>query len=101
MSSRLIVAAVALAFAASARADDAALPANVLQVQPLGRAMADVKSVVKTLGGDKAVKDFDAKIDDKFGEKGFAGLDLTKAAVRLPGDQRRPRRPGWCACCCR
>ena len=81
MTARLMAAALAVALAAPAgfaAPDDTGLPANVLQIQPLGKTLTDVKAVVKSLGGDKAVKDFDAKVQEKLGDKGFAGLDLTK-----------------------
>ena len=78
MTARFLAAAAALALAAPAPAADPKPPAVVLQVQPVGRALADIKTVAKRFGGDKAVKGLTDKIDEKFGPKGFAGLDLTK-----------------------
>ncbi len=64
-----------------ARAQDkaapaATAPANVYQIQPLGRVIADLRAFTKVFGGDKAVKEFNDGLRGKLGEKEFAGLDL-------------------------
>jgi len=56
----------------------AADPPVVFQTQPLGKMLGDVRSVVKMVGGDKAVTGFNDGIKEKLGEKGFEGLDLNR-----------------------
>ncbi len=56
----------------------AADPPIVFQTQPVGRMLNDVRSVVKMVGGEKAVAEFNDGIKTKLGEKGFEGLDLNR-----------------------
>ncbi len=76
--------AAALATPSGVRAQDkpaAALPLNVVQVQPVGKLIADIKAVAAVFGGDAAVKKFDEQLNEKLGEKGLAGLDLGRPVV--------------------
>jgi len=54
----------------------AADPPIVFQVQPAGRLLSDVRSVAKMVGGENAVNEFNDKLKEHLGEKGFEGLDL-------------------------
>ena len=87
MRLRLTLLGLALALGgagAPARAQDkpapaaAGAPANVYQIQPLGRVIADLRAFTKLFGGDKAVKEFNDGLRGKLGEKEFAGLDLAR-----------------------
>jgi hypothetical protein len=83
MKYRLLTAAAALALAvapAAAQADKAG-PAVIVQVAPLGKALADVKAIVRTVAGDEPVKKMEEAIKDGLGEKGFDGIDLLRAPV--------------------
>lgn len=76
--------AAALATPSGARAQDkpaSALPLNVVQVQPVGKLIADIKAVTGVFGGNDAVKKFEDGLNDKLGEKGFAGLDIGRPVV--------------------
>ncbi len=70
----LAVAAVLLLPLTSLAAD----PPIVFQTQPVGKILGDVRSVVKMVGGDKAVTEFTNGLKEKLGEKGFEGLDLER-----------------------
>src|SRR5947208_1588180 len=59
----------------------AAEPLITFQTPPVDRVLADVRAAAEFVGGDKAIKSFDASIKDKFGEKGFDGIDLSKPVV--------------------
>lgn len=56
----------------------AADPPIVFQVQPAGRLLGDVRSVVKMVGGENAVNEFNDKLKEHLGEKEFEGLDLVR-----------------------
>ncbi|HET6576161.1 MAG TPA: hypothetical protein VFG68_21340 [Fimbriiglobus sp.] len=84
MTLRLLTAAAALALAAApatAQPDKADGPAVTAQLAPLGKALADVKSIVRTVAGDAAVKQMEEAIEAQLGEKGFEGIDLIRPAV--------------------
>ena len=84
MTYRILAAAAACwALALPARGQDApkgdaGLPATVAQLQPLGKVLADVKAVATALGGKKAAKEIDDQINEKLGDKGLSGIDLTR-----------------------
>lgn len=84
MKYRLLAAAAACwALALPARGQDApkgdtGLPATVAQLQPLGKVLADVKIVAAALGGKKAAKEIDDQLNEKLGDKGLSGIDLTR-----------------------
>ncbi len=59
----------------------AAEPPVVFQVQPPGKLLGDVRSIVKMVGGDKAVEEFNGALKEKFGDKGFEGIDLDRPIV--------------------
>lgn len=81
MKPRFLAAALALALtppAALAQADKAAGPAVTAQLAPLGKALADVKAIVRTVAGDAPVKQMEEAIKEGLGEKGFDGVDLLR-----------------------
>jgi hypothetical protein len=57
------------------------LPAVVMQVQPVGRILADFKTTARLIGGEPMVKQFEEAISKELGDKGFDGLDLNKPIV--------------------
>lgn len=74
----LALVAAALLAPASLRAAD---PPITFQTQPVNRVLDDVRAAADLIGGEKAVKAFNASIKDKFGDKGFEGLDLNRPVV--------------------
>ena len=81
MMTRFLTAAVALALgttSALAQADKADGPAVTAQLAPLGKALADVKAIVRTVAGDEPVKQMEEAIKEGLGEKGFDGVDLLR-----------------------
>ncbi|HVK17241.1 MAG TPA: hypothetical protein VM533_09855 [Fimbriiglobus sp.] len=84
MKLRLLTAAAALAFGAApavAQADKTSGPAVTAQLAPLGKALTDVKAIVRTVAGDGAVKQMEEAIKEGLGEKGFDGVDLLRPAA--------------------
>lgn len=74
----LALAAAALLAPPPLRAAD---PPVTFQIQPVGRVLDDVRAVASLIGGEKAVQALNAAIKDRFGDKGFEGLDLTRPVV--------------------
>lgn len=74
----LVLAAAALLSSGSARAAD---PPITFQTHPLDRVLDEVRAAADIVGGEKAVKAFNKSIRDKFGEKGFEGLDISRPVV--------------------
>lgn len=75
----VLVAGAALALPAAAQAPkDPVKPVFVLQAQPIGKILDDVKLVVKSVAGDEPVKQMQESIEEALGEKGFAGVDLLR-----------------------
>ncbi len=56
-------------------------PVITFQTYPGQRVLNDVRVATNLLGGEKATKAFNEGIKEKLGEKGFEGLDLSKAVV--------------------
>lgn len=78
----LTLAAALVATPALAPAVD--LPAVVVQVQPVGKVLADVKTAARMVGGDPAAGQVDDWLRQQLGEKGFEGLDLTRPVLAYP-----------------
>lgn len=78
MRTGLLAVAICLIAPLSAMAAD---PPLEFQVQPLGRLLSDVRSVVKMVGGEKAINEFNDKLKEKLGEKGLEGLDLDRPVL--------------------
>lgn len=74
----LALVAAALLAPAPLRAAD---PPITFQTQPINRVLDDLRAAADLIGGEKAVKAFNAGIKDKFGDKGFDGLDLNRPIV--------------------
>lgn len=72
--------AVAFAIFAPAAAF-AAEPPIVFQVQPAGQLIEKVRSIARMAGGDAAIKELNAAIKEKLGDKGFEGLDLERPVL--------------------
>ncbi len=53
-------------------------PMVTAQTQPVGKILADLKLVARTVAGDGATKVIDNGLKEFLGEKGFAGLDLSR-----------------------
>ncbi|AWM40952.1 hypothetical protein GobsT_04650 [Gemmata obscuriglobus] len=71
----LALVAAALVAPAALRAAD---PPITFQTQPLNRVLDDVRAAADLIGGERAVKGFNDKIKEEFGDKGFEGLDLSR-----------------------
>lgn len=74
----LALIAAALVAPTALRAAD---PPITFQTQPINRVLDDLRAAADLIGGEKAVKAFNESIKDKFGEKGFDGLDLNRPVV--------------------
>lgn len=74
----LALVAAALLAPAPLRAAD---PPITFQTQPINRVLDDMRAAADLIGGEKAVKAFNDGIKEKFGEKGFDGLDLNRPIV--------------------
>lgn len=86
MRLRFLAAALALFTAGPAVAAD---PPVVFQTLPVGRVLNDARSIVGTLVGEKEAAKVTEAIQDKLGDKGFAGLDIGRPLlgyVHLPAD---------------
>lgn len=84
MKFRLLIAAAALTLYAAptlAQADKSDGPAVTAQLAPLGKALADIKAIVRTVAGDAPVKQMEEAIREGLGERGFDGVDLIRPAV--------------------
>jgi hypothetical protein len=84
MKSRLLTAAAVLALGVApvaAQADKAGGPAVTIQLAPLGKSLADVKSMVRVVAGDAPVKQMEESLEKALGEKGFDGVDLLRPTV--------------------
>jgi len=53
-------------------------PLVTLQTQQLGRILGDIRTVLETIGGKKALATFNEALTERLGEKGLLGLDLTR-----------------------
>ena len=83
-----LTAALALVAPPAAAAD----PPVVYQTQPVGRVLDEARAAVNSMGGERAVKEFNAGIRQKLGEKGFDGLDLNRPLVGyvvVPADAKK------------
>ena len=56
----------------------AADPVVVIQMQPVGKTLADARVIAEKFGGKDALDKVNDGIADKLGEKGLGGLDLTR-----------------------
>ncbi len=74
----LVLAAVAL-FAPSGLF--AADPPITFQTQPFDRVLGDLRTAADFVGGEKAIKAFNASLKEKLGAKGFEGLDINQPIV--------------------
>ncbi|MBN9117661.1 MAG: hypothetical protein J0I06_00570 [Planctomycetes bacterium] len=74
----LALTAAALLAPASAFAAD---PPITFQTHPFERVLGDLRAAADLIGGEQAVKGFNDSIKEKFGPKGFEGLDLSKPIV--------------------
>ena len=82
MTSRFLAPVLAALLAAPAPAQDKPdLPPFTAQTLPVGKILADVKATMRLAMGpdaEPAIKKFDRMLEDKLGDKGFEGLDLTR-----------------------
>jgi hypothetical protein len=82
MLARFTLAAAALFACAGLAAADPPAPTVVVQVKPVSRVLADVKEVIRQVGGPvmgpDLVKEFEADLKRSMGEKGFEGLDVNR-----------------------
>ncbi|MBP3958648.1 hypothetical protein J8F10_25660 [Gemmata sp. G18] len=76
----LVLTAAALVAPVALPADPPAPPIT-FQTQPANRVLDDLRAAADLIGGEKAVKALNDSIKDRFGEKGFNGLDLTRPVV--------------------
>jgi hypothetical protein len=74
----LVLAAAALFAPSSAFAAD---PPITFQTHPIDRVLDELRAAADLVGGEKAVKAVNKSIKDKFGEKGFEGLDISRPVV--------------------
>jgi hypothetical protein len=74
----MLSAAILLSPPGAAAAD---LPPIVFQVQPLERALGDLRTAADLIGGDKGTKAVNDGIKELLGEKGFDGLDIGRPIV--------------------
>jgi len=84
MKMRTVLAGAVVAALASlglTPAAGAAEPVYVLQVQPVGKTLADVRVVAEKFGGKAALDKVNEGITEKLGENGFKGLDLTRPVL--------------------
>lgn len=63
------------------RATAADRPPIVFQVQPMERALGDLRAAAELIGGEKGTKAVNDGIKELFGEKGFDGLDIGRPIV--------------------
>ena len=59
----------------------AADPPITFQLHPFERVLGELRSAADLIGGEKAVKALNDSIKEKYGPKGFEGLDLSKPIV--------------------
>lgn len=82
MRSRFLSATVAVLALAGLAPAQAPKPAVVIQAKPVSRLLVEFKEMVKQVGGpaqgETMVKEFEADLKDKLGEKGFEGLDINR-----------------------
>ena len=82
MMARFTVAVAALFASAGLAAAAPPEPALVIQVKPVSRILGDIKEIIRQVGGpiegNRLVKDFESKIKDGLGEKGFEGFDINR-----------------------
>ena len=79
MRTGLLIAAFLAALAPPAAV--AADPAVVYQTQPVGRLLDEARAAANSMGGQRAVKEFNAEIKRALGEKGFDGVDINRPIV--------------------
>jgi hypothetical protein len=75
------LAALTFALAPAAVAAAPPKPTVVVQAQPVGRVVNDLRDLVRLVSGPKgsdAAKQFQKALEDALGEKGFEGLDINR-----------------------
>lgn len=86
MRNALFATVLVAVFAAPSAAAD---PVVVYQTQPLGRLLNDLRSLIRSAGGEEAIKGFNDDLKRTLGAKGFEGFDLNRPIfgyVDLPAD---------------
>jgi hypothetical protein len=78
MCRKLLATAVLLILAPAVSAAD---PAITYQTQPLGRMLNDLRVLMKSVGGEELIKDFNKGIKSSLGDKAFDGFDLSRPIV--------------------
>lgn len=73
--------ATALVVLLAPAAAPAADPAVVYQTQPLGQLLDELRTFVRSVAGEDAVKHLNKNLTRDLGENGFAGFDLTRPVV--------------------
>lgn len=76
-----LFAAAAAALLLAPAATPAADPPVVFQAQPVGKLLDDARTFATALAGEKAAKELNDGIKKALGDKGLAGLDLTRPVV--------------------
>ena len=56
-------------------------PPIVFQSHPFGQVLDNLRASVELIAGEKGVKAFNKNLQEKFGEKGFEGLDIGRPIV--------------------
>ena len=74
----LVLTAAALFAPSTLRAAD---PPITFQTHPIDRVLDELRAAADIVGGEKAVKAVNQAIKDKFGAKGFEGLDISRPVV--------------------
>lgn len=70
-----------LALFAVPAAQAADLPAVVIQVQPVGKVLSDIKAAARMVAGEPAVQHIEDFLKQQLGDKGLEGVDLTRPVV--------------------
>jgi hypothetical protein len=82
MRARFLSALAGVLVLAGVASAQAPAPALVIQVKPVSRLLVEFKEMIKQVGGpargETMVKEFEAELKEKFGEKGFEGLDINR-----------------------
>ncbi|AMV30438.1 hypothetical protein VT84_38955 [Gemmata sp. SH-PL17] len=76
-----LVLTAAAFFAPIALSADPPAPPITFQTQPANRVLGDLRAAADLIGGAKAVKALNDSIKERFGEKGFNGLDMIRPVV--------------------
>ena len=78
LAGAVVAALVSLGLTPAARAAD---PVMVMQLQPVGKTLADVRVIAEKFGGKAALDKVNEGISEKLGENGLKGLDLTRPVL--------------------